>query len=214
VIGEALTLSRGPYIAVLITLLLYAILTRRVGRLGAMLCIIAALAFFVGPIQNSVTNSFQGGTSEQANANYRSELLNTSLDSPTVWGKPIGETNNLYGHGTTNLVDVTSEFALLLGRQGAPGLLLWVGFLAAFGYTISEALRRKDLILLMLGTILVGEWIALLSVALITSLQPTFWLIVAVTASRLADNLIITKSEPQAPLAPPAPPALRAPSKA
>lgn len=70
--GEALTLSRGPYIAVLVALLLYAALTQRIGRLGMVLVAIAILAFFVGPIRDSVSNSFQGGTVEQANANYRS----------------------------------------------------------------------------------------------------------------------------------------------
>jgi hypothetical protein len=194
-VGEALTLSRGPYIAAIATLLLYSILTRRVGRLWVLVTVIGVLALFIGPVRNSVTNSFQTGTREQKNANYRSDLLGTSLGSLTLWGNPIGKTSELYAHrGESNLPDVTSELALMSGRQGVLGLTIWVGFLTAFAYIIREARRRSDPLLLVLGVALVGEWVTLLSVALITSFQYAFWLTVAMAAVRLSKRAEPTES--------------------
>jgi len=187
-LGEALTLSRGPYIAAIAALLLCSVVTGRVGRLWVLLTVIGVLALFIGPVRNSVTNSFHTGTTEHGTANYRSELLDASLTSLTPWGKPTGETRELYtGHqGQSALPDVVSELALMSGTQGVLGLTIWVGFLLAFGYTIRYARRHSDLLLLLLGVALVGEWVALLSVALITSFEYAFWLTVALTAARLS----------------------------
>jgi hypothetical protein len=185
-VGEALTLSRGPYLAVLVSLLLCGILTKRVGRYLVLVSAVAVLALFVGPVRNSVSSSFEGGTSEQKTADYRSELISTSLDKLTFWGNTAGDTSELYAQrGRFTLHDVTSEFALISGRQGVPGLAIWIGFLVAFVYVIREARRRSDELLLLLGVVLVGEWVTLLSVALITSFQYAFWLTVAMTAVRL-----------------------------
>ena len=196
-LGEALTLSRGPYVAAIAALLLFSILTRRIGRLWVLLAAIGVLALFVGPVRSAVTNSFQAGTAEQRNATYRSELLSTSLTSLTLWGKPTGETSEVYGsQGQSALTDVTSEFALLSGRQGVLGLTIWIGFLAGFAYTIREARKRRDPLLLIFGVALVGEWVALLSVALITSFQSAFWLTVALTAARLSQAAPIQHASP------------------
>jgi hypothetical protein len=185
-VGEALTLSRGPYIAAIIALILYSALTHRLRRLWLIAALVGSLALFIGPVRGSVSNSFESGSNEQSSADYRSKLLGTSLHSVTVWGKPGGETSELFANsGVSRLHDITSEFALLAGRQGIVGLCIWVLFLAAVIYVIIEAQRRKDLLLLLLGVGLVSEWIALLSVALITSLQYVFWLLIATTAVRL-----------------------------
>ena len=157
-LGEALTLSRGPYVAAIAALLLYSILTRRIGRLGVLLAVVGIFILFIGPVQNSVTNSFQSGTSEQRTAAYRSDLLSTSLTSVTLWGKPTGEANEIYGRkGQSALLDIPSEFALLSGRQGVFGLAIWIGFLVGFAYTIREARKRRDPLLLILGVALIGE---------------------------------------------------------
>jgi hypothetical protein len=199
-LGEVLTLSRGPYIAVLIALLLCGILTQRVGRLLVLVTVIGVMALFIGPVRNSVTNSFQGGTGEQKTANYRSELLGTSLSSLTFWGKTTGATSELFAHqGEFKLPDVTSEFALISGRQGVLGLTIWVGFLTAFAYVIREARRRSDSLLLLLGVALVGEWVSLLSVALITSFQYAFWLTVAMAAARLSQRTGVAELSRRAP---------------
>jgi hypothetical protein len=188
-LGEALTLSRGPYLAAIAALLLCSVLIGRVGRLWVLVSIVAVLALFIGPIRNSVTSSFRAGTAEQQNATYRLDLWRTSVSSLTPWGNPTGPPSELYaGQGQTALRDVTSEFALMSGRQGVAGLAIWIGFLAAFGYTIREARRRSDPLLLVLGVALVGEWVALLSVALITSFQYAFWLTVAMAAARLSQS--------------------------
>lgn len=189
-VGEALTLSRGPYIAAFVALVLCSILTRRMGRLWGVICVVVLLGFFVGPVRNSVTNSFQAGSKEAKTANYRSELLGTSLGSVTVWGKPSGRTDELYAsqQGQVKLPDVTSELALMSGRQGIFGLTIWIGFLLSFVYVIWEARRRSDSLLLFLGVALTAEWVALLSVALITSFQYAFWLMVAMTAVRLRQS--------------------------
>jgi hypothetical protein len=184
-LGEALTLSRGPYIAAIAAVSLYSVLTRRAGRFLIITAVAATLALFIGPVGSSITNSFEPGTAEQLNASYRSTLLSTSITELTLWGHPTRPTAELYSNGQVHLRDVTSEFALLPGEQGALGLLIWTGLLAAFIYTVREARRRADSLLLVLGAALVGEWIALLSVALITTFADAFLLTVAVTATRL-----------------------------
>ncbi len=186
-LGEAFTLSRGPYIAAIVAVLICGFLTKRAGRLSAIVAALVILALFVGPVRNSVTNSFQAGTVENANANYRSQLLTTSLSSLTLWGTPTAESDELFGHqGQFTLSDVTSEPALMSGRQGIVGLSIWLGFLAAFAYTIREARKRGDLLLLGLAVALVGEWVTLVSVSLITSFQYAFWLTLAMTAAQLS----------------------------
>jgi len=65
-LGEALTLSRGPFLAAVGALCIFALFTRRIGRLSVMLAIVIVLVFSIGPVRNSVLNSFQTGTAEQA----------------------------------------------------------------------------------------------------------------------------------------------------
>jgi hypothetical protein len=186
-IGEALTLSRGPYIATFAALILCSFLTRKLGRLIAIVVLVAAAGVFIGPVRNSVINSFQTGTKEAKTVTYRSNLIGTSLASLTVWGKPTGRTDELFTQQSEgSLADVTSEFALMTGRQGVGGLAIWMSFLAAFIYVIRLARRRADSLLLFLGVALVAEWIALISVALITSFQYAFWLTVAMVATRIS----------------------------
>lgn len=185
--GEVLTLSRGPYIAVIAALVLGSAVTGRLRRVWVAAAVIGALVAIVAPLQNTISESFRSGTEANANASYRSSLLETSLSSSTLLGNPTPKASSLYGHaGQFQLSDVTSEFALLAGRQGLVGLTIWVAFLVAFGYVIRVGQRRDDALLIALGVILVGEWIALLSVALITSFAATFLLIVAMTAARLS----------------------------
>jgi hypothetical protein len=189
-VGEALTLSRGPYVAVFVAILLCSVLTKRLGRMWILVVVAALIAASVGPVRNSVLNSFEAGSKEQKTANYRSELLSTSLNTLSLWGKPTGKTDELFSHQSEfNLPDVTSEFAIMAGRQGVFGTVLWVSFLAAFVYLIREGRRRGDELLLLLGVALTGLWIALLSVALITSFQYMFWLAVAMAAERLSPSI-------------------------
>jgi hypothetical protein len=188
-LGEALTLSRGPYVAALVALLLCSILTRQMGRFLGVVLVVAAAGVFIGPVRNSVLNSFNSGTKEAKTATYRSELLGTSLSALSLWGKPTGRTDELFAsRGEVNLPDVTSEFALMTGRQGVLGISTWIAFLAAFVYVMREALKRRDRLLLFAGVALTAEWVALLSVALITSFQYAFWLTVAMVAVRISQR--------------------------
>ena len=194
-IGEALTLSRGPYIAVIFALVLFSVITGRMGRLGIAVAILCVFALFVTPIHATISQSFEGGTEANANASYRSELLKASLTSPTVFGNPAPRASSLYGHpGQFQLSDVTSEFALIVGRQGLVGLAIWLGFLAAFAKIVAVGRSRDDPLLLTLGVILVGEWVSLLSVALITSYGYVFLLVVAMAATRIGGVGSVTEA--------------------
>jgi hypothetical protein len=186
-LGEALTLSRGPYLAAIAGVVLLGFLMKRGGRLWALVAVIAAVAVLVGPVRDSISASFQSGTTEQLNADYRSQLLGASVRSLTALGDPTPKASELFGHeGQFTLSDVTSEFALLAGRQGAIGLLVWLSLLGALAYTIRVAKRAEDLLLLTLACALVAEWLALLFVPLITSFRYAFWLTMAMAATRLA----------------------------
>jgi len=194
-IGEALTLSRGPYIAVIAVLALFSILTGRTGRLWIAAAILCVLALFVAPVQTTISQSFEGGTEANTNAVYRSELLKASLAAPTLLGNPTPQASSLYGHpGQFQLSDVTSEFALMAGRQGLVGLAIWLGVLVAFAGVVIAGRSRGDPLLLTLGVILIGEWISLLSVALITSFGYVFLLIMAMAATRLSGHDPVTNS--------------------
>lgn len=186
-IGEALTLSRGPYIAVIAALALFSLLTGRTGRLWVAAAILCVLALFVAPVQTTISQSFEGGSEANTNALYRSELLKASLAAPTLLGNPTPQASSLYGHpGQFQLSDVTSEFALITGRQGLLGLAIWLGMLGAFAGVVIAGRNRGDPLLLTCGVILIGEWISLLSVALITSFGYVFLMLTAMAAARLS----------------------------
>ncbi len=71
----------------------------------------------------------------------------------------------------------------MASKQGVGGLLLWLGLLAALVVATVAAWRRRDYLLLSLAVAALGLWIAMLSVALITTLAATFWLVVACVAT-------------------------------
>jgi hypothetical protein len=193
-LGEATTLSRGPYLGAIIALVLFGFLIHRIGRTWALVVVIAVVGLFVGPVRKSISASFQLGTREQVNADYRSRLVNASLGSLTLWGHGLPRRSELYGHevrpgGETVSTDPASEAVSVNAQQGAVGLLVWLGFPIVFALTIRKARRSKDLLLLTLATALLAEWFVLLTVPLVTTFQYAFWLTMALTGARLAKAL-------------------------
>lgn len=182
-VGELFTLSRGPWIAAILAVLLYAMLSEGFHRVWALAVVLVVVGLFVGPVRNVVSASFQPGTVEQANAAYRTELIGSTLGSLTVWGSPTPDTVPSYLLSQLTPTDMTSEPALIANKQGVGGLLLWLGLLVALVGATATALRRRDYLLLSLAVAALGLWIALLSVALITTLAATFWLIAACVAT-------------------------------
>ena len=185
--GELLTLSRGPYVGALSALFLFAIVTRGVGRVAVVAVAGALAAIFVGPVSHTIGASFSPGTTEAANALYRSDLLHASLASATLWGHPLVNSTSLFTEsGRLALTDVASQVALMVGEQGLIGLLIWVGLLLAVAQAIRIGLHRRDRLLTALGIAIVGLWISLLSVALITTFQYAFLMALALAAARLS----------------------------
>jgi hypothetical protein len=182
-VGELLTLSRGPWIAAILAVLLYAILTKGFQRVWVLVVVLSVVGLFVGPVRNVVSASFQSGTVEQANAAYRTQLIGSTLGSLTVWGDPTPDTVPSYLLSQLRPTDMTSEPALIASKQGVGGLVLWLGLLAALVAATATALRRRDYLLLSLAVAALGVWTAMLSVALITTLAATFWLVVACVAT-------------------------------
>jgi hypothetical protein len=186
-VGEALTLSRGPYIGALIALVLCAALLGRMTRLFAVLAAVVALGLFVGPVGHAVSASFQAGTAEQRNASYRQALIGAGLHHVTLLGNPGVVPEMLFAQsneGEFALGDVTSQFVLISASQGLAGLALWLALLAAFVAVMVAGRRRSDTLLLVLGAALVGLWVDLLTMPLVTSFQPAFWATVALVATR------------------------------
>lgn len=182
-VGELLTLSRGPWIAAILAVLLYASLTEGFHRVWLLAVVLIVVGLFVGPVRHVVSASFQSGTVEQANAEYRTELIGSTLGSLTVWGNPTPDTQSSYLLSQLTPTDIASEPALMASKQGVGGLLLWLGLLAALVVATVAAWRRRDYLLLSLAVAALGLWIAMLSVALITTLAATFWLVVACVAT-------------------------------
>src|SRR5207302_4179286 len=106
-----------------------------------------------------------------------------------VWGNPLPATSAVTLTPTLQQTDLTSEFALVAIKQGAIGLVFWI---AAGGMLLITGWRARhiDRPLLTLSVAGVGMWMAMLSMALITSFAATFWLIAAAVASRQASLLV------------------------
>lgn len=186
-VAEVLTLSRGPYVAAIVAVFLFAAVTRHVGRVTVVAVAAVLVALFVGPVSHTLSASFSTGTTEAANAAYRSHLLETSLSNASFWGTPMVNSSQLFTTGGTfQLSDVTSQIALMVGEQGLAGLTIWLVLLFGLARTIQVGLRRRDQMLIVLGVALVGEWVSLMSVALITTFEYAFVMVLALAASRLS----------------------------
>ena len=81
-----MTLSRGPWIAAIVAVLLYASLTRGLHRVWLIAVALLIVGLFVGPVRHVVSASFQSGTVEQANASYRTQLIGSAFHSLTAVG--------------------------------------------------------------------------------------------------------------------------------
>jgi hypothetical protein len=187
-IGELLTLSRGPWIATIVAVVLYASLTRGLHRLWLIGVALIIAGLFVGPVRHVVSASFQSGTVEQANATYRTQLIGSAFDSLTVWGNPRPDTQPSFLLSELRPTDMTSEPALIASKQGLSGLIVWLALLGALVAATITSWRRRTYFLLPLAVAAIGMWVAMLSVALITTFAVTFWLIVACVATAWSEQ--------------------------
>jgi hypothetical protein len=197
-IGIGLTFSRGPYIAVIVSLVLIAVLRGRLTRVGIVLALIVIAASQVGPVSHVISNSFTAGTLENQNANYRTKLLSTSLHNLSLVGTPIpqNETGNLLlGQG---LPDLTSYLAVTVVRTGAIGLLLWLALVGYLGRLFLLARTLKDETLGMMAVAMIGLWFSLLSVSLITNFQYVVWVLLGGLAAHIATNCRAAERDPVA----------------
>jgi hypothetical protein len=195
-IGIGLTFSRGPYIAVIVSLVLIAVLRGRLTRVGIVLALIVLAASQIGPVSHVISNSFTAGTLENQNANYRTKLLSTSLQNLSLVGTPIpqNETGNLLlGQG---LPDLTSYLAVTVVRTGAIGLLLWLALVGYLGRLFLLARSLKDETLGMMTVAMIGLWFSLLSVSLITNFQYVVWILLGGLAAHVAANCRFAERAP------------------
>ena len=187
-VGELLTLSRGPWIAAILAVFLYAALTHGLQRLWLIAVLVTVVGLFVGPVRHVVSSSFQTGTVEQANATYRTQLIGSTLGSLTLWGNPQPDTEQSFLLSRLTPTDITSEPALIASKQGVWGLAVWIVLLGSLVAATVAASRRRDDFLLPLAVAAIGLWIAMISVALITTLAVTFWLVAACVATSWSDE--------------------------
>ena len=94
---------------------------------------------------------------------------------------------------------MTSEPALLASKQGVWGLVVRLGLLGVLAAAASGAWRRRDCFLLPLTVAAIGMWVAMLSVALITTFAVTFWLIVACIATLWSEEARLPRTEANPP---------------
>lgn len=81
---------------------------------------------------------------EQANIEYRTELIGSTLGSLTVWRNPTPDPQQSYLLSQLTLTDIASEPALMASKQGVGGLLLWLGLLAVLVVATITAWQRRD----------------------------------------------------------------------
>lgn len=186
--AEILTLSRGPWLAVVLVVILLAPVTWKRAqhpRAVGLLVIAAVSLLFAGPISSVFSSSFTASTPEVDNATYRVGLINASLENLTLLGNPqVESTRLLAGYS-----DVTSSVALTASRTGAVGLLFWLALGGWVLWCLVRAYRRRQQLIVLISAIVLAQYVSLLSFPLITNYQYVFWLTVAWLASVVTPTL-------------------------
>ncbi len=175
--AEALTYSRGPWVAALVVLVL--LVGRRSGRILAIAAALLAVAIFVGPIHRVLIESTSAPTEAGHNTNYRLGLLDAAFHQTSLLGHPFADLQT----AIPNYPDVTSLLAGTIIRTGVVGLAEFVVIACLAIRALLRARRSADRDYLAAASALTAQLVGLLSVTLITNYQSFFWALVAYVAT-------------------------------
>ena len=180
-----LTFSRGPWIGLIVTFALVIGTERAIrGRFLQVLSLvlIAGLAaWFIGPVQEVIRQTFAPGTIEAGNAAYRSQLIEATFRHMTLAGTPVSQSQTTYL--IPGFEDVTSNLALTALRTGVLGLFAWIAIAGLAVRSLIRALRKRDRELRAMSIVVITQFVVLAAVSLITNYQYFFWFSVALLAT-------------------------------
>jgi hypothetical protein len=179
--AEACTFSRGPWIGVVVVIVLLSGWSRR--RVGLLTSACVAAAVFIGPVHRVLVSSGSASTEAGQNALYRFGLLQAAWHHLSAFGQPdIDLQTAIYGYA-----DVTSLFAATALRGGVVGVLELSFIVALSLWAYRNALRTDSAVERAATAALVALLVAMVSVTLVTSYQFFFWALVAFVASLQAN---------------------------
>jgi len=182
-IADALTLSRGPWLAAIVVVVLVAAAERGMWLRAGALALLSGIALFVvAPLHRLAGETLDATTAAGQAAAYREGLLVTSLRHLTLLGHPYGDLSR----ALANFPDVTSLIATTAISTGVVGLFE-LALLAAFAvhaYRRSVALA-SDRLLTAASVAVLGQLVALATMTFITSYQYFFWFSFAVLVWRM-----------------------------
>jgi O-antigen ligase len=185
------TLTRGPWLALAITVVLAlpsALRGRYWGR-TAIGVVAIGLIVALSPVSSTLTtlwNRSSGTTSEANSAHYRVELLSTMTDSANFswFGKPAKESEGGIAGSARQRIGVVSiddQYTLVYLQSGALALLAFIGVALCAWWA---ALRRRlSLGSRVWGLAAVGATVAITTVALFTQYVEIFWMLIGVVAA-------------------------------
>jgi hypothetical protein len=180
--GEAVTLSRGPWIGAVVVALILARWHRR--RLIGVGTVLVLATWLYGPLNRLILQSGSASTQTGHNAAYRFGLIGSAFHRLSFIGHPNTDLSKIL----PNYADVTSLLAGTVLATGVVGLVE----LALIAFLVLRLLRGAraddDRNFLAAAAAIVGQLVGLLAVTLITNYQVFFWAslayLVAVNAHR------------------------------
>jgi hypothetical protein len=180
--AEVCTFSRGPWLGALVIVLLLSGWSRR--RVTTIMLSAIAAAAYLGPVHRVIVESGSASTAAGHNALYRVGLIRESLHYLSAFGRPTVNLQTVI----PGYADVTSLFAGTIIRNGVIGLvelglIVWLCLRAYVAARRSEDGNRKA------ATVaIVGSFVGLIAVTLITSYQFFFWALLAYVATIAIDQ--------------------------
>jgi hypothetical protein len=189
--AEILTLSRGPWLGVIVlSLLLLPMLAKRLKRtslIGVFVLLLICLAVFSGPVGNVLSQTTQQGTEINSNGIYRANLLQTSVAQAHLLGNPVntGSEGSLEEAG---FKDVASWYAQTLAGQGWVGIACLFALVGVAMTALSRGYRYNLLMLTILAAITLAQLVALVTAPPITNYRAFLWLTIACLATWFVDK--------------------------
>jgi O-antigen ligase len=185
------TLTRGPWLAIVITVVLAlpsAFRGRHWGRTAVGVIALGAIVALtpVGSTMSTLWERSSGTTSEANSAHYRVELLSTMTDSANFswFGTQASDADGGIAGSARQRIGVVSiddEYTLVYLQSGVLALLAFVGVALCVWWA---ALRRRlSLGSRVWGLVVVGATVAITTVALFTQYVEIFWMLIGVVAA-------------------------------
>jgi hypothetical protein len=174
-VAEVVTYSRGPWIGVIVVVMLLANRGRVLLVAGGL--VLAAL--FVGPIHRLLLESTSASTEPGHNTYYRVGLLSHAIHDITPLGHPLTDLQT----AIPDFPDVTSLLAGTIIQTGVVGLAELLLIVALAISALLEAHHGTDRDYYAATVALTAQFAGLVGVTLITNYEFFFWALVAYVAT-------------------------------